>query len=77
MKIRVWCRSDQSKVGGVRGKLIWQGELEVVPHIDEFLFVYPGWAAERVLAVYYDLWDQSVVIEVNPDYNNEYPVIIS
>ena len=78
MKVVVWCKQayllDKPDVH-IKGKCVWKGKLSVVPHKGDYVTIYDGWGSQRVENVYFDLYDQTVVIEIGPDYGNEYPEV--
>jgi hypothetical protein len=71
MKVEIWRKQDCSRA--VKGKCVWKGEMSVIPHVDEFVVIYDGWASERILEVHYNLYDNSVDIAINPDYVSTWP----
>jgi len=72
MKVDIWAKRAYGPTPA-KGKLVWTGEMDSIPRVDEYIVVYDGWGAERVHTVFYNLYDNSVMIEIGPDYQDEYP----
>lgn len=70
--VKVWTRGER----GLAGKVVWKGEMAVIPRVGENVEVHDGWCSELVRQVSYFLHDGTVEIELETtDPNNEYPAV--
>jgi hypothetical protein len=78
MKVTIQTRGGSSADGErrVESKVIWRGELSAVPRVGDLVCVVDGWAADYVHEVFYEVYEDSVVVVLNVvDEMNEYPEV--
>jgi len=78
MRVEIWCERgcdprclrDPSKA--VESLKVWEGELPLIPRVDDLLEVFDGFAAEHAKRVWWLLGEDLVRIDIGPDYTGEY-----
>lgn len=78
MKATVWTSWNPHAADHDEGKpkCIFNGDIALLPRVDEYVVVREGFAAERVVSVTHDLVTGEIEIAVyTSDPNNEYPSI--
>jgi hypothetical protein len=70
VRVEVFCRQD--RINNIPSVCAWAGEVSHVPQKDEFIVIHDGWCSSLVLAVHYNLYDDTVYIEIAPDCTGEY-----
>ena len=72
-KVEVWCKNDPNSLSPLGDPIcVWRGQMDAVPSKGEYIAVFDGWASVIVKAVYYELYNHLVLIEIKSDRRGEY-----
>lgn len=53
--------------------LVWSGEMDCIPRVDDIVFFFDGWGGARVSRVYWELPDNVVELYIE-DKDGEYSI---
>lgn len=76
MKVQVYTSADYARTPFRPAKLVWRGELPLIPRAGDLIVIVDGFCSEEIARVHWDLVEQEVEITLRTaDARDEYPAL--
>lgn len=74
IKTSIWCQTcfDFRRETRPEAFEVWSGELPVLLREGDLICLFDGWSGETVKRAFYNVYDNTQIIEIKPDYTGEY-----